>query len=46
MILETASPLKEAVSLYKKYDFVSYYPEHLADRCDQAFKLELTTVYR
>jgi len=41
MILETASVLKEAISLYKSYGFVEYEPEHLSSRCDQAFVLEL-----
>jgi len=39
--LETASVLKEAISLYKSYGFVEYEPEHLSSRCDQAFVLEL-----
>lgn len=38
--LETASVLKEAISLYKSYGFVEYQPEHLSSRCDQAFILE------
>ena len=41
VVLETASPLKEAISLYKKYGFVEYKPAHLSSRCDQAFKLDL-----
>jgi len=41
MILETASVLKEAISLYKSYGFVEYEPEHMSSRCDQAFMLEL-----
>jgi len=41
MTLETASVLKEAISLYKKYGFVEYEPEHMSSRCDQAFVLEL-----
>ena len=41
MTLETASVLKEAISLYKSYGFVEYEPEHLSSRCDQAFMLEL-----
>ncbi len=41
MTLETASVLKEAISLYKNYGFVEYHPEHLSSRCDQAFILEL-----
>jgi putative acetyltransferase len=39
--LETASRLKEAISLYQKYGFVSYSPDHLSARCDQAFELYL-----
>jgi len=39
--LETASVLKEAISLYKSYGFIEYQPEHLSSRCDQAFILEL-----
>ena len=39
--LETASALKEAIGLYKKYGFKRYIPEHLCDRCDQAFELYL-----
>ncbi len=41
MTLETASVLKEAISLYKSYGFVGYRPEYLSSRCDQAFILEL-----
>ena len=41
MTLETASVLKEAISLYKSYGFVEYKPEHMSSRCDQAFMLEL-----
>ncbi len=41
MTLETASVLKEAISLYKSYGFVEYEPEHLSSRCDQAFILTL-----
>ncbi len=39
IILETASPLVEAISLYKKYGFIEYQPDHLSARCDQAFEL-------
>jgi putative acetyltransferase len=39
--LETASVLVEAIALYKKYGFKEFYPEHLSDRCDQAFMLKL-----
>ncbi len=41
MTLETASVLKEAISLYKSYGFIEYEPEHLSSRCDQAFVLRL-----
>jgi putative acetyltransferase len=41
MTLETASVLKEAISLYKSYGFIEYRPEHLSSRCDQAYILEL-----
>jgi putative acetyltransferase len=41
VILETASPLKEAIGLYKKYGFKEFNPEHLSARCDQAFELFL-----
>jgi len=39
--LETASVLKEAISLYKSYGFVEYEAKHLSCRCDQAFVLQL-----
>lgn len=41
MILETASPLIEAIALYKKFGFSEYQPEHIADRCDLAYELML-----
>ena len=41
IVLETASPLKEAIALYKKYGFVEYLPEHMSARCDQAYELYL-----
>jgi len=41
IILETASVLKEAISLYKSYGFVEYQAKHLSSRCDQAYILEL-----
>ena len=37
MILETASALKEAISLYRKYGFKPYKADHLSCRCDQAY---------
>lgn len=39
--LETASPLVEAIALYKNYGFKEFFPEHLSNRCDQAYELEL-----
>ena len=41
IILETAAPLKEAISLYKNMGFTEYEPDHMSPRCDQAFKLKL-----
>ena len=41
MGIETATPLKEAVALYKKFGFNEYQPTHMAARCDQAFELYL-----
>lgn len=42
MVLETASPLKEAIGLYKKYGFVHFKSDHMSARCDQAYELNLT----
>lgn len=42
IILETATPLKEAISLYKKYGFTEFKPDHLSQRCDKAFELVIT----
>jgi len=39
--LETASALKEAISLYQQYGFVAFSPDQLSARCDQAFELYL-----
>ena len=39
--LETASVLKEAIALYESYGFVEYEPDHLSNRCDQAYFLQL-----
>jgi|WetSurMetagenome_2_1015567.scaffolds.fasta_scaffold192268_3 putative acetyltransferase len=39
--LETISPLKEAIALYKKYGFKEIEPEEINDRVDQAFELIL-----
>ena len=37
VMLETASELKEAIGLYRKYGFEPFEAEHLSTRCDQAF---------
>ncbi|BDS10744.1 GNAT family N-acetyltransferase [Aureispira anguillae] len=39
--LETASVLKEAIGLYKKYGFQPFNSDHIATRCDQAYELIL-----
>ncbi|UCF15670.1 MAG: GNAT family N-acetyltransferase [Phycisphaerales bacterium] len=39
--LETASVLEEAIALYESYGFVEYKPDHMSERCDQAYFLEL-----
>ena len=44
MTLETASVLKEAISLYKRYGFVKVTTDHLSCRCDQAYELNLNTI--
>lgn len=41
VIVETASPLREAISLYRQRGFVPFEHEHLAARCDRAYVLEL-----
>jgi putative acetyltransferase len=41
VILETASVLKEAIQLYRNYGFKKYSPEHLSNRCDQGFYIDL-----
>lgn len=41
IVLETASVLKEAIALYESFGFEKTQREHLADRCDQAFALDL-----
>jgi putative acetyltransferase len=43
--LETASVLKEAIALYESYGFAQYAPDHMSQRCDQAYVLELTIDY-
>ncbi len=42
IVLETISPLKEAISLYKKHGFTEITPREISDRVDQAFELMLT----
>ncbi len=39
--LDTASVLKEAISLYKKNGFQSFESDHIVARCDQAYELIL-----
>ena len=41
MVLETASVLREAITLYERYGFRPYVAAHLATRCDTAYCLEL-----
>lgn len=41
IVLETASVLKEAVTLYKRYGFTPHPTNHLSPRCDQAHVIEL-----
>jgi len=41
MVLETNSVLKEAIRLYRKYEFKRFAPEHLSDRCDCAMERDL-----
>ena len=41
--LETASVLKEAISLYARYGFKPYTPDHMSKRCNQAYFLDLST---
>lgn len=42
MTLETATPLVEAVGLYRKHGFQAYHPPELCCRCDLAYELDLT----
>ncbi len=41
IILETITPLKEAISLYKKTGFKEIMPAEINERVDQAFELPL-----
>ena len=42
IVLETASVLGEAISLYEKRGFRRYNPSHMAARCDAAYYLDLS----
>lgn len=42
IILETITPLKEAISLYKKYGFSEIKPAEVSGRVDQAYVLILS----
>lgn len=41
VVLQTASPLKEAIALYQRYGFTAFEPDHMVARCDQAYELYL-----
>jgi putative acetyltransferase len=41
IFLETISPLKEAIALYKQNGFIEIEPAEINDRVDRAFELEL-----
>ncbi len=41
IFLETISPLKEAIALYKKYGFVEVTPHEINERVDRAFELTI-----
>jgi putative acetyltransferase len=41
VILETATPLKEAIGLYKRFGFQEFELKQMASRCDQAMELDL-----
>ena len=41
IVLETASVLKEAIALYKRYGFAPCQTDHLSPRCDQAYSVSL-----
>jgi putative acetyltransferase len=41
IVLETISPLKEAISLYRKYGFIEVPPKQISKRVDRAFELNL-----
>jgi putative acetyltransferase len=42
IVLETASVLTTAIGMYRRYGFTEIARRHLANRCDQAFALDLT----
>lgn len=41
IVLETNNLLDKAITLYSKYGFVQYNPNHLSDRCNFAMRKEL-----
>jgi putative acetyltransferase len=41
VVLETASVLREAITLYERRGFRPYAADHLAGRCDAAYYLDL-----
>ena len=41
IVLETVSPLVEAISLYRKFGFTEITPREINDRVDQAFMLQI-----
>ena len=41
MVLETISPLREAISLYRHFGFKEITPKEINERVDQAFELTL-----
>jgi len=42
VVLETASVLKEAITLYRSFGFKPFARQHLACRCDQAMAYEIS----
>ena len=45
VVLETASVLREAISLYVRYGFRPCVAEHLSPRCDTAYQLEVNATH-
>ena len=41
LTLETATVLKEAIALYRRYGFEPFNAAHCSPRCDQTYRLEL-----